>query len=234
MSVEDTEIPESMAAFFDARAEGYDDHMRDVAFESDAALTQFYEAVSSPVEETDEALSILDLGCGTGLELEALFQRVPNALITGVDVSENMLELLRRRYTARMSQITLIAESYLTMSFGTQAYDHVISAMANHHMLHDTKRRLYMAIHAALKPGGKYIEGDSVTLPEMESQFLAEYETQVDSVPRAEDGYYHIDVPYSTDTQEEMLLGAGFRDFEVVWQKDSTAEWNIAVYVVTK
>ena len=86
MSVEDMEKPENMAAFFDARAAGYDDHMRDNIFESDTTFTQFYQALSSPIERTDEPLNILDLGCGTGLEIEALFQRVPNALITGVDL----------------------------------------------------------------------------------------------------------------------------------------------------
>jgi len=233
MSVEDVERPEEMAAFFDARAAGYEDHMRAV-FESDTTFTQFYQAVSSPIEKTDEPLNILDLGCGTGLEIEALFQRVPNALITGVDLSKNMLERLRRRCIAHMSQITLVADSYLTMPFGPQTYDHVISAMAVHHLLRDTKCGLYMKIHRALKPGGRYVEGDSVTLTAMERQFLAEYGTQVASMPQAEDGHYHIDVPFSIETQRKLLLEAGFRDFEVVWQKDSTAVWNVAVYAVTR
>ena len=232
MTVEDLEKPENMAAFFDARAAGYDHHMRDNIF-PDAAFAQFYQAMSSPIEKTDESLHILDLGCGTGLELEALFQRVPNALITGVDLSKNMLELLQERYIAHMSQITLVADSYLTMPFGTQVYDHIISAMSFHHLLRDAKRRLYMKIHAALKPGGKNIEGDAVIPAEMEREFLAEYHQQAADVPPAEDGYYHIDIPLSIETQRSLLLEAGFTDFELVWQRDSTAVWNAAVYVVT-
>jgi tRNA (cmo5U34)-methyltransferase len=221
-----------MAAFFDARAAGYDDHMRDYIFPG-VESAQFYRALSAPIEKTDEPLHILDLGCGTGLEFAALFQRVPNALITGVDVSHNMLELLRKRYTAHMSQITLVANSYLTMPLGRQAYDHVISAMSMHHLLRDTKRELYLKIHAALKPRGKFIEGDSVIPAEMESQFLAEYHQQVASVPPAKDGHYHIDVPFSINTQRALLMEAGFKNFQLVWQKDSTLVWNAAVYVVT-
>ena len=232
MTVEDSETPEEMAAFFDARAAGYDGYIRDYIFEG-TTFTLLYQAVSSPIEKTDEPLNILDLGCGTGLEIEALLHRVPNAMITGVDLSESMLERLRKRYAAHMSQITLVTDSYLTMPFGTQAYDHIISAMANHHLLRDTKRELYMKIHAALKPGGKYVEGDSVIPAEMESQFLAEYHELVTGMPPAEDGYYHIDVPFSMGTQRSLLLEAGFKDFELIWQKDSTAVWNIAVYVVT-
>ena len=67
----------------------------------------------------------------------------------------------------------------------------------------------------------------------MESQFLAEYHEQLAGMPRAEDGHYHIDVPFSIGTQRSLLLEAGFKDFELIWQKDSTAVWNIAVYVVT-
>ncbi len=232
MSVENIEKPEDMTAFFDARAAGYDDHMRDVVF-TDTEFAQFYQAVSAPIEKTDEPLKILDLGCGTGLEIESLFQRVPNALIIGVDLSENMLERLRKRYSTHMHQITLVADSYLTMPIGKHTYDHIISAMSVHHLLHDTKRKLYMKIYAALKPGGKYIEGDSVTLPEMENQFLVEYHQQVAGMPQAEDGHYHIDVPFSIETQRSLLLEVGFKNFEVVWQKDSTAVWNAAVYVIT-
>jgi tRNA (cmo5U34)-methyltransferase len=67
-----SEKVKEMTAFFDARAAGYDDYMRDSIF-PDAAFTQFYQAMSSPIEETDEPLRILDLGCRTGLELEVLF-----------------------------------------------------------------------------------------------------------------------------------------------------------------
>ena len=232
MSEEKMEKPERMAAFFDARATGYEDHMREVVF-SDITFAQFYQAISVPIEKTNGPLNVLDLGCGTGLEIEPLLQHAPNVLITGVDLSRKMLDLLQQRYIAYMNQITLVADSYLTMPFGRHRYDYIISAMTVHHLLHDTKRKLYRKIHAALKPGGKYIEGDSVTSTKMESQFLAEYNEEIAGMPQAEDGHYHIDVPFSIDTQRTLLLEAGFNNFEVVWQKDSAAVWNVAVYVVT-
>jgi tRNA (cmo5U34)-methyltransferase len=233
MSTEDTEKTEAMEAFFDARAVGYDDHMREYIF-TEATFAQFYQAVSLPIEETTEPLTILDLGCGTGLEIEFLLSRVPNARITGVDLSRNMLDLLRQRYAAHMGQITLVTDSYLTMPFRTQAYDHIISAMSVHHILRDTKLRLYRKIHAALKPGGKYIEGDSVVFAETESELLAEYHELSAEVLHAPDGHYHIDVPFTMETQRSLLLEAGFKEFELVWQKDSTVDWNAAVYAVTK
>jgi tRNA (cmo5U34)-methyltransferase len=233
MTTDEFEKPEDMAAFFDARAAGYDEHMRGFVF-TETTFTQFYQAISSPIEKTDETLNILDLGCGTGLELKTLIKRVPNARITGIDLSENMLALLQKRYSSYISRITLVKDSYLPMPFGTHAYDHIISAMSMHHLLHNPKRNLYKKIHAALKPGGKYIEGDSVIPAGMESQFLAEYQESLESVPPAEEGYYHVDIPFSIGTQKRLLLEAGFKDFELIWQMDSTAVWNIAVYAVTK
>lgn len=232
MSVEELEPIEEMTAFFDARAVGYDAYMRDSIF-LDGSFDPFYQALSAPIGKTDAPLQVLDLGCGTGLELEALFQRAPNALITGIDLSEKMLDLLKTRYSAYMSQMALVADSYLTTPFAAQGYDHVLSGLSMHHILHDTKRELYKRIHAALKPGGKYIEGDSVIPHEMETQFIAEYHECAASVPPAPDGWYHIDVPFSLKTQKSLLLEAGFSDFQLIWQKDPTVVWNIAVYVVT-
>jgi tRNA (cmo5U34)-methyltransferase len=233
MTAEELEVPEVMGDFFNARAAGYDDHQREYAFSPGTSFVEFYEALASPIPETGEPLQILDLGCGTGLELDALFERAPNILVTGIDLSAGLLELLREKHSARMSQITLVLGSYLTTPLGTRAYDYAIAAMANHHLLHNAKRALYKRIHAALKPGGKFVEGESVTRPDLEDQFIAEYHEQTAMVPPADEGYYHVDVPLSLKTQKDLLLEAGFTDFEVLWREDWPHGWNKAVYVVT-
>ncbi|MCB0110399.1 MAG: methyltransferase domain-containing protein [Caldilineaceae bacterium] len=233
MTTEPTPAPEPMAAFFDRRAAGYDAHMCSNVF-TDATFVKFYRAIASPIPETVQPLQILDLGCGTGLEIEFLLQRAPHAQITAVDLSEGMLALLAERYHAQMPQITLVADSYLTMDLGAQRYDYILSAMTIHHLLHEPKRRLYAQIYAALKPGGRYIEGDTVTTAVHEADFLAEYAEEVAQVPSAEDGAYHIDVPFAIETQRELLSSVGFKEFTLLWQLDSSAEWNHAVYVVTK
>jgi tRNA (cmo5U34)-methyltransferase len=84
-----------------------------------------------------------------------------------------------------------------------------------------------------LKPGGKYVEGDSVVFAETESKLLAEYHQQTADMYQVEDGQYHIDIPFTLEGQKALLLEAGFKDFQLVWQKDSTVDWNAAVYVVT-
>jgi len=58
--MDEMDKPEEMAAFFDARAAGYNEHMREYVF-SDATFAQFYQALSAPIEKTFEPLSILIL-----------------------------------------------------------------------------------------------------------------------------------------------------------------------------
>lgn len=233
MSTEKLEQIEEMASFFDLRAAGYDDHMRTNVF-TETEFAQFYQSMSVPIKMTHEPLNILNLGCGTGLEIEPLLHRAPNALITGVDVSQKMLEELKKRYKVHLDQITVVVDNYLTMPLEAEAYDYVLTAMSMHHLLPNAKRNLYKKIHAALRAGGKYIEGDAVTTVALEGQFLDEYNRQLTGVPEAEDGHYHVDVPFSIETQRALLVAAGFKDFELVWQKDSTAMWNAAVYAVSK
>ena len=81
---------ESMTDFFAARLEGYDEHMRrDIEGASD-----FY-AYTAALLPADPGASVLDLGCGTGLELEKLFALNPSARVTGIDLSAEMLDALK-------------------------------------------------------------------------------------------------------------------------------------------
>ena len=103
--------PTEMAQFFNERVDGYEEHMRPL-------VSDLYDVISTPIPTTNEPISILDLGCGTGLEFEAIFARASNALITGVDVSEEMLSRLKDKYQARMSQIRLIHGSFERVFLG--------------------------------------------------------------------------------------------------------------------
>ncbi|WP_413724527.1 trans-aconitate 2-methyltransferase [Sodalis sp. RH16] len=50
--------------------------------------------------ETENPRQVTDLGCGPGNSTEGLFQRFPQATVTGVDSSEAMLEHARQRLPA--------------------------------------------------------------------------------------------------------------------------------------
>lgn len=213
--------PEEMGAFFDARADDYDDHMRKVL---DAPA--FYGAIADAITPTDDAITILDLGCGTGLELAGIFARAPRARVTGIDLSPRMLELLRERHANRLRQLTLLQGSYLTLPLAPESFAYVVSAQTLHHLLPTDKRRLYARITTALQPRGVYVEGDYVVAPAEEMRLRTQYETREGDLI---DGRYHLDIPCSVETQRALLRDAGFASVEVTYQAI-----NCAVFVAAK
>lgn len=42
----------------------------------------------------DQCTEILDIGCGTGLELDEIWKRNPEISVTGIDLSQSMLNEL--------------------------------------------------------------------------------------------------------------------------------------------
>jgi tRNA (cmo5U34)-methyltransferase len=222
MGSQSSQPPEKMGDFFDERSAGYDEHMQ----QSLDSFQAFYEAIAQPIPRTEAELQILDIGCGTGLELGSIFQRAPNAQITGVDLSERMLECLRGKYARRLGQLALIHGSYLEVPFGEALYDYAVSVMTLHHLKSRRKGRLYGRIRQALKEGGEYIEGDYVVSEEKADQMLAEHREEMGRVEGREDGAYHIDIPLTMEVQRELLLGAGFSQVELIWE-----EGEAVVYV---
>ena len=90
-----TEPVEEMAAFFARRVEDYDRHMLE-------EVEGCREGYSRLAAQLPLGLSrLLDLGCGTGLELEAVFARFPQAEVTAWDVSAEMLERACCKFAGR-------------------------------------------------------------------------------------------------------------------------------------
>jgi len=209
------ELPQRMDEFFNERHDSYDEHMR----QSIISFDEFYETIAKTIASTVEALQILDIGCGTGLEIKPIFKRAPNAQITAIDLSEKMLELFQTKHADYLPQITLIRASYLDILLEAMHFDYVVSVMTLHHLHPETKLHLYEKIRNWLKPGGKYIEGDYVVTDDKEKRLLVRYEEQANLVENIEEGAYHIDIPLSMTTQRSLLLKAGFTRVELIWHE---------------
>ena len=220
---------ELMAEFFDRRVDGYEEHMREIL----PAFDEFYSSVAGQIPATGEPLSILDLGCGTGLELDFIFARAPNARVTAVDLSSEMLAKLKAKleHYRYGPQVEIVQGSYLTMPFPARGFDYAVSVQTMHHFTPDVKLGLYTRIAHALKAGGRYIEGDYVVSPGDERSLLARYEELVTSLRAAGavgedelvDGKHHIDIPLSVQSQVAVLREAGFADVEVVFEQGAAA-----------
>lgn len=219
MDNEESTNPEIMADFFNSRAETYDSHMRKTV----ESFEQFYESIASCVSKTEDEIRILDIGCGTGLELKWLFQRAPNAIVTAIDISSEMLQRLLNNYNTHQYQIIPIQGSYLDYRFNDKYYDYVIAVYTLHHLLAYAKREFYKKILNSLNSRGLYIEGDYVVSKEEEAGFLSAYEQicQIDN--SVADGSHHIDIPMSLVTQENLLMDAGFSKIDIILKNTRSA-----------
>ena len=101
---------EKMSDLFENRLDGYDEHMRENIVSAD----EFYPFTAKYLPMRGSSL-ILDLGCGTGLELEEYYALNPSAKVTGIDLSKGMLSELERKFADK--DITLISASYFDVPF---------------------------------------------------------------------------------------------------------------------
>lgn len=204
---------EEMSAFFNVRADTYDSHMLD-----DLGLDEFYEDIAAcfgtPVNR------LLDLGCGTGLELERLFKQYPETEVTGLDMSAEMLTLLVAKYPGK--KLRLICGSYFDMDFGGQ-YDHIMSTYSLHHFSEESKLGLYRRIYDALEPEGMFIFGDyTVQTIERQNELLAANGAKRRKQGIADGEFYHFDTPFTAETEMKLMKAAGFAAAEIVRQWENT------------
>lgn len=205
---------EKMADFFNARIDDYEQHMLREGF--DRVYERFAELIPAGTHK------ILDLGCGTGLELDCIFKRLPHISVTGIDMAQAMLDKLKRKHPDK--DLTLVCNDYFQTDLGKSLYDIVISNNTLHHFTRDQKIGLYKRINEALNPGGVYLENDYMAKDKAEADaFYAEWVRvrQEQGIPDGE--FYHFDIPFTVETQLDLLKQAGFSSTELVFRYRSDA-----------
>ena len=161
-STEDEPL-ETMSGFFDRRVDSYEDHMR--------PWRAYYRWLGELIPAQAETL--LDLGCGTGLELDEIFRLHPDIRVTGIDLAPGMLARLREKHPER--KLTLTVGDYLTVPLAPCAFDVAVAFETLHHFPPETKLGLFRRIFAALRPGGMLLEGDYIAeSDEMETYLFQE------------------------------------------------------------
>jgi len=201
---------EPMGDFFNARASKYDEvHTSHI---SGGLATKDLVARYLPSSTSD----ILDLGCGTGLELPAIFARFPEAHVVGIDLAEDMLALLHERCAG--FDVQTLCMSYFDYPFPQNQFDAVVSVMSLHHFTTAQKLDLYARVRESLKPGGVFLNCDyfignplRVWLNFTRLRLL-----------RQEPGATHFDTPLTAKQEMNILWQAGFEDVQVLWKQDNT------------
>ena len=207
---------EEMGLFFKNRVDGYDAHMLTEIEGADA----FYPFMASLLPATPQA-AVLDLGCGTGLELAPYFARNPDARVMGIDLSPDMLAALSAKFPER--RLKLVQGSYFDAEFGVGVFDAAVSAESLHHFPARQKLALYRKLYAALKPGGYFVLTDCFAASEeAEAANFAELERLKAEQGVADGAFYHYDTPLTTEHEISILKEAGFSRVTLLKQWGAT------------
>ena len=205
-----------MDDFFAARVDGYDEHMR-TAIEG---ASDFY-AYTASLLPAENGARVLDLGCGTGLELEEYFRLNGGADVTGIDLSDAMLKALKEKLPNQ--KIRLIRGSYFDVPFGEKVYDAAVSVESLHHFPAEQKAELYGKLHAALKDNGCFVLTDYFAeSEELEKEYFLNLKQLKEAQGLPEDEFFHYDTPLTVDHEMQVLRHAGFSDVQILKEWGTT------------
>lgn len=198
---------EKMGEFFDARLDGYEDHQLSCI----ESAREFYPFTASCLP--GGKVGILDLGCGTGLELDYYFALAPEAEVTGIDLAPGMLKALREKFPDK--KLTLIQGSYFEVPLEENAYDGAVSVESLHHFTKEEKLPLYRKLYKALKKGGVFILTDYFAPTDDYETFYRQELLRLKKEQGIADGeFYHYDTPLTVAHETEALMAAGFAKIE--------------------
>jgi tRNA (cmo5U34)-methyltransferase len=204
---------------FDAHAAGYEALRRRLVPSFDA----FYGAAVAALELAGcPLLRVLDLGAGTGLLSRALAHEHPDCELVLLDGSPAMLEQARRSLGVRASYVT----ADLAEALPPGPWDAVISALAIHHLEDAAKRDLFERVHAALSPGGVFVNAEQVKGPTalLDSAYLDWHERRARALgASAEEWAFALerqgaDRLAGVEDQLAWLRGAGFEDVDCLFK----------------
>ncbi len=112
-----------------------------------------------------EKIDVLDIGCGNGALLNALADRITSG--RGVDESAGMIEQAKRR-NAGHAHLDFSVIDGPRLPFADASFDAVISLMSFRYLDWDP---LLAEIKRVMRPGGKFLVVDMVTVPVKTSEY---------------------------------------------------------------
>jgi tRNA (cmo5U34)-methyltransferase len=212
---------EQVKKAFDEMASRYDAQRRWIIPE----MENFYNAAVWAAECTHTQPAVLDIGAGTGLLSALILRKYPDASLTLVDLSEQMLGIARERFANRRD-MRYITGDYSSVDF-PGPYDLICSALSIHHLEQAAKQRLYHKIFEALHAGGIFVNADQVLgeTPAINRRYMSYWDEFLEPCPLS--GEEKKQVLYRRDTfdkneklsvQLAWMQECGFINIDVVFK----------------
>lgn len=216
-------------------------HFEEEAQEFDAIIRRlipYYEQmldalVAALPFERDQAISVIDLGCGTGTIAKRIKNVYPQAKITCVDIAEQMLRIAKTRLGEGKDMRYQIA-NFEEYEFDS-VYDVAVSSLALHHLISDDdKIKFYKRIYFCLNQGGVFYNADNIlgSSPYLQGLYIKRWQDYMRLQVATEEieqkwmpKHYDEDHPAKLVSQLTWLQDIGFVNVDVIWKY-----YNFAVY----
>jgi tRNA (cmo5U34)-methyltransferase len=184
----------------------------------------FYSACLPLVKSLTHAKTVLDIGAGTGLFTQFVYDLNPNLHFTLTDLSGQMLNVARERFEGNNNF------EYIELDFSREPlpgkYDLIISGLAIHHLEDADKAKLYKSCYQTLNEGGLFINADQVAGKNLLFDSLYKYywretvsnsgldrEALIQAFERTK-----LDKLAPLETQLKMLEKAGFNEVDCIYK----------------
>ncbi len=187
---------------------------------------------------TDAPLRVLDIGAGFGAITEQFLTRYPHSSVTYLDGSAEMMKLAHERLAKYGQRVSLHLGDLAYPSWNEQlggGYDAAVSGLAIHHISDERKRALYGEVFAMLKPGGMFLNDDSILTPSLwqprfeylRYRYIQEREQELRGTMRSIEEIAaerkahqqrHQNYRAPLRNQLEWLTAAGFESVDCFWK----------------
>ena len=172
----------------------------------------------------DGPRDVLELGCGTGTLTALLADRYPEANISAVDASEEMIRIAREHLPDGRVSFKIALFEDLDLAKGS--FDLIASNMSLHHIAE--KEPFYKRLRRALRPGGCLVFGDEATtaIPRIEELNWNSWldfahlpghlsEEEIAGIMEHLNEFDHYE---TLPNQIDLLRAAGFDPVDCVWR----------------
>lgn len=209
---------EKIDIYFNSIAETYDKRMERPMTDEDGYVVR---TVAEFPEQKN--MRLLNLGCGTGMELLPLLERDDTLQITGVDCADQMLDKLKVNLAEYKNRVQTVCADFFTADLGSDVYDGAMSVMALHYYGHEEKLSLFKRVRTALKQKGFFILTDKFAPAQGYEDFCRSEVEKKKAEAHLPDGHYYCFAPLTIANEASLLFKAGFSEVQVRWAKSNTA-----------
>jgi tRNA (cmo5U34)-methyltransferase len=169
-------------------------------------------------------MNVVDLGAGTGLLTQTIYEMYPTANYTLIDISGDMLKIAKDRF-AGISNFNYLEYNYVD-DIPVNNCDLICSALSIHHLMSNDKENLYKNIYSKLDKGGCFINLDqfiakSETIDDLYNDWWHDHINNGGIIPVEIEAWRErrtLDKENTIDETMELLRKSGFEDVECIYR----------------